>query len=170
MPAFFMPEPPLALPFPDLAQGAHPPPRAYTMAPFSTRSTKGHLLMKKTSLCIAAVIAALSGPVLAQGTTAPAAKASDPVVQMRNERRSNVFSKGRAAAQAERNTKVRAAEEAALKDPANKGKDPLVVRRDARSKAMRETKPDFDAQMKKLSDERRAAFAAADQKAKAAGK
>jgi len=120
--------------------------------------------MKKTTICIAAVIlAALSGPVLAQGTAAPAAKSSDSVVQMRAERRAadDTFKKGKAAAQAERNAKVKAAVEAAQKDPANKGKDPMVVQRDAKSKTMKETKADYDAKIKALSAERKAAYSAA---------
>lgn len=128
--------------------------------------------MKKTHIGIVAVIAALSGPVLAQGTAAPAAKSNDAVVQMRAERRAadETFKKGKAAAQAERNAKVKAAVDAALKDPANKGKDPMVVQRDAKSRTMKETKADYDAKIKALNAERKAAHAAADKKAKASSK
>lgn len=130
--------------------------------------------MKKRSLYIGIVVmlAALSGPAVAQGTAAPAAKSNDAVVQMRADRRAanEVYSKGKAAAQAERNAKVSAATDAALKDPANKGKDPLVVKRDVRSKVMKETKADYDAKIKALSADRKAAYAAADKKAKSAGK
>jgi len=128
--------------------------------------------MKKTPLFIVALLAALSGPTLAQGTAAPAAKASDATVQMRAERHaaSEAFKQGKAAAQAERNAKVKAAVDAALKDPGATGKDPQVVRRDAKNKAMKQTKPEYEAKIKQLSAERRAANETAEKKYKSAGK
>ncbi len=128
--------------------------------------------MKKTGLLFVALLAALSGPVLAQGTAAPAGKSSDATVQMRDERRAadDVYKKGKAAAQAERDAKVKAAVDDALKDPSAKGKDPLVVQREAKSRAMKQTKPEYDAKIKKLSAERKAANAAAEKKYKSAGK
>ncbi len=128
--------------------------------------------MNKTSIIFVALLAALGGPALAQGTAAPAAKSSDATVQMRDERRAanEAFNKGRDAAQAERNAKVRAAVDDAMKDPGAKGKDPLVVQREARSRAMKQTKPEFDARIKQLTAERRAAFAEIDKKHRAAGK
>jgi hypothetical protein len=123
--------------------------------------------MNKSRLFFIALLVALGGPVLAQGTAAPAAKSSDATVQMRAERRAadEAYKKGKAAAQAERDAKVKAAVDAALKDPANKGKDPLVVQREAKSKAMKATKADYDAKIKPLTAERKAAYAAADKKA-----
>jgi hypothetical protein len=128
--------------------------------------------MKKSRLFFVALLAALSGPALSQGTGARAAESSDATVQMRAERRAadQAFNKGKAAAQAERDAKVKAAVDEALKDPSAKGKDPLVVQREARAKAMKQTKPDYDAKIKKLSAERKAADAAAEKKYKSAGK
>jgi hypothetical protein len=128
--------------------------------------------MKKICLFPIVLLAALSGPVVAQGGTAPAAKSSDTTVQMRDERRvaNEAFNKGKAAAQAERKAKVKAAVDDALKAPSAKGMDPLVVQRDAKSKAMKQTKPQYDAKIKQLSEERKAAFAATDKKYKTTGK
>jgi hypothetical protein len=127
-------------------------------------------LMKKTRLVFMVLLAALCGPALAQGTAAPAAGSSDPLVQKRAERGAadKAFNKGKAAAQAERDAKVKAAVNAALKDPGAKGKDPQVVQREARDNAMKQTKPEYDAKIKKLSAERKAADAAAEKKYKAA--
>ena|SRR5882672_25157 len=128
--------------------------------------------MKTISLFVVALLAALSGPALAQGTAAPAAKASDATVQMRAERRAagDAFKKGKAAAQAERTAKVKAAVDTAMKDPGAKGKDPLIVQRDAKNKAMKQTKPEYDARIKQLSAERKAANEAAEKKYKSNGK
>ena len=128
--------------------------------------------MMKPRLFFIALLAALSGPALAQGTAAPSAKSSDATVQMRAERRvaNEAFNKGKDAAQAERDAKVKAAVDAALKDPSAKGKDPLVVQREAKAKAMKQAKPEYDAKIKQLSAERKAAFATAEKKYKSAGK
>jgi len=128
--------------------------------------------MKTISLFVVALLAALSGPALAQGTAAPAAEASDATVQMRAERRAagDAFKKGKAAAQAERTAKVKAAVDTAMKDPGAKGKDPLIVQRDAKNKAMKQTKPEYDARIKQLSAERKAANEAAEKKYKSNGK
>jgi len=91
---------------------------------------------------------------------------------MRAERRAagDAFKKGKAAAQAERTAKVKAAVDTAMKDPGAKGKDPLIVQRDAKNKAMKQTKPEYDARIKQLSAERKAANEAAEKKYKSNGK
>ncbi|MGB2817585.1 MAG: hypothetical protein WBC37_10235, partial [Burkholderiaceae bacterium] len=98
---------------------------------------------------------------------APAAKAgttsTDPIVQSRMARRDAdaAFNKAQAAARKERDDKVNAAVEAALKDPKNAGKDPLVLRRQTRDQARAATRADFDAAIKAARTERDAARAAA---------
>jgi hypothetical protein len=71
------------------------------------------------------------------------------------------FSKAQTAARKERDDKVNAAVEAALKDPKNARKDPQVVRRDARSQARAATRADYDAAIKVARAERDAARVAA---------
>lgn len=131
--------------------------------------------MNKSSLIIVALIAAFSGPVFAQGSTstmAPAVASSDPFVLMRADKRAAdaVYSKGKAAAQAERKAKVSAAVDAAANDPGAKGKDPQDVKRDAEAKAKKATKADYTAKVKALSADHKAAYAAAETKYKPAGK
>jgi len=133
--------------------------------------------MSKTSLTALALAALLSVPAWAQSpapaaTAKPAAAAAvtDQVVQGRAEANAarSVYNQGKKAAQADRNAKVAAAVEAAEKDPANKGKDALVVKREAKAKAMAATKGDYEAKMKALTAERKTAVDAADKKIKAA--
>lgn len=129
--------------------------------------------MNKSSLVLVALIAALGGPAFAQGTTAakaPAVASNDPYVLMRADKKAAdaVYSKGKAAAQAERKAKVSAAVDAAVNDPSAKGKDPLVVKRDAEAKAKKATKADYNAKVKALSADHKAAYAAAEKKYKPA--
>jgi hypothetical protein len=114
-------------------------------------------------LAVIIAVAALSGPVFAQ---APAAS-SDPIVQMRMEQReANArYTAGLLQAYSERQSKVSAAVEAAVKDADAKGKDPLIANRDSHAKAMKATQADYDAKLKALKKERDAALAAAKQKA-----
>lgn len=111
--------------------------------------------------------APMAAPAPAAKATAPAAKAAtpstDPIVQSRMARRDAdaAFSKAQAAARKERDDKVNAAVEAALKDPKNARKDPQVVRRDARSQARAATRADYDAAIKVARTERDAARVAA---------
>ena len=65
----------------------------------------------------------------------------------------------------ERQAKVSAAVEAAVKDADAKGKDPLVANRDAHAKAMKATEAEYEAKLKKLKAERDAALAAAKKRA-----
>lgn len=69
----------------------------------------------------------------------------------------------------ERHKKKSAAVEAAMKDADARGKDPLVAKRDADAKAQMATQAEYDAALKKASDDRKAAMAEADKKFKAAG-
>jgi hypothetical protein len=114
--------------------------------------------MKKTPLIIAALLAALAGSVHAQATAS-----TDPIVQMREQQRAAnaTFSQKRSALRAERDAQVAAAADAAGKEATAKGRDPLVARRDATTKARSATKADFDAKMKVITQERNAARAAA---------
>jgi hypothetical protein len=122
--------------------------------------------MNKTPLLIAALLAALAGSVHAQ---APAT--TDPIVQQREELRvaNATFNQKRAALRTERNAQITAAGDAAAKEATAKGRDPLVARRDATTKARAATKADFDAKMKAITQERNDARAAAAKTRAAAG-
>jgi hypothetical protein len=133
--------------------------------------------MNKITIATIAALAALSSYAQAQAPASPAptapmaapapaaksAASTDPIVEMRMTRRDAdaAFSKAQAAARKERDDKVNAAVEAALKDPKNAGKDKLVLRRDTRAKARAATKADYDAAIKAARAERDAARAAA---------
>jgi len=127
--------------------------------------------MKRAMVTMFVALATLGGTVLAQ-SAAPAPTYSDPVVQRRADQRAAnaAYDKGVKAARAERDKKVSATVDAAVAEAKANGKDPLVARRDARARAMRETKPEFDAQVKALAAERRAALDAAAKNAKPATK
>lgn len=116
----------------------------------------------KSLLAIAVALAALTGSALAQ---APAS--TDPVVQMRAvEREANAkYSSGLLQAYNDRQAKVSAAVDAAVKDADAKGKDPLVAKRDAHDKATKATQAEYDAKLKALKKERDDAIKAAKQKA-----
>lgn len=73
---------------------------------------------------------------------------------------------GKKAAEADRKAQVSEAVDAAAQDPANKGNDSRVVKRDAKAKAMKATKGDHDAKLKALADKRKQSGAAADKKIK----
>jgi hypothetical protein len=115
-----------------------------------------------------ALAAAAASPALAQ-TAAPPASSNDPVVQARmGQREANAaYASGLIKAHADRSAKVHAAVEAAVKEADEKGKDPLVAKRDADAKARKATQAEYDAQLKKLADARKAAMAEADKKMKA---
>ena len=117
--------------------------------------------MKKLLAAVVA-FAALTGSALAQ---APAS--TDPVVQMRMvEREANAkYAAGLLQVYSERQSKVSAAVEAAVKDADAKGKDPLVAKRDAHAKATKATEADYEAKVKALKKERDDAIKAAKQKA-----
>jgi hypothetical protein len=116
----------------------------------------------KNHLATLAVLAAMSGSALAQ---APAS--SDPIVQMRTEQRAAnaKYAASLLQAYSERQSKVSAAVEAAVKDADAKGTDPLVAKRDAHAKAMKATEADYEARIKTLKAERDAALDAASKKA-----
>lgn len=124
---------------------------------------------KLTTLAI--LLAALSGPALAQ-TATPTAAAKDPFVQLREDQRNAnaAYALALINAYAERGKKLNAAVEAAVKDADAKGKDPLVAKRDADAKARKATQPEYDAALKKAAADRKAALADADKRFKAAGK
>jgi hypothetical protein len=118
--------------------------------------------------------AALSAPTLAQtpaaapaaAPAAPAAASNDPIVQGRALKReaNKVFANALLKAHSERSAKVNAAIETAIKEANEKGKDPLVAKRDAEAKANKATQAEWDAAVKKALAERKAAVAEADKK------
>lgn len=125
--------------------------------------------MAKTLIATLALAAFLAAPAFAQpAAPAATATAADPIVQTRAERRAarQAYAQGKKAADADRKAKVSEAVAAAAKDPANKDKDPMVVKRDAKAKAMKATKGDYDAKLKALADTRKQATAAAHKKIK----
>jgi hypothetical protein len=99
----------------------------------------------------------------AAAPAASSAASTDPIVASRMARRDAdaAFSKAQAAARKERDDKVNAAVDAALKDPKNAGKDKLVLRRETRSQALAATRADYDAAIKAARAERDSARAAA---------
>lgn len=121
----------------------------------------------KKQLAVMIATAALGCSALAQ---APAS--SDPVVQMRMEQReaNGKYAAGLLQAYADRQSKVSAAVDAAVKDADAKGKDPLVAKRDAHAKATKATEAEYEAKIKALQKERDAALAAAKKKGTAATK
>ena len=134
--------------------------------------------MKKTASIIA-LLAALSSPAFAQGTApapaaapARAAVSSDPLVQKRDERAAaNAdYKRKKSALDAGRKEKMSAMVEAELKGSAAQGKDPRVARRDAEANAKKATQADYDAKLKALKAENKAAVDAIDKKYKTAGK
>ncbi len=122
--------------------------------------------MKKL-MAITSIVAALGGAEFAPSAIAQAPASTDPIVQMRTvEREANAkYSAGLLQAYNERQAKVSAAVEAAVKDADAKGKDPLVAKRDAHNKAMKATEADYEAKQKALKKERDDAIKAAKQKA-----
>lgn len=133
----------------------------------------------KTAVSTLALLAAFSATAIAQSTapapaSAPAAApaaSGDPIVARRTAVRAadEAFIDGYLKAERERDAKVSAAGEAAAKDAAAKGKDPLVAKRDAEAKTKQATQKDLDAKIKALKADRKAAVDAADKKFKAAG-
>jgi hypothetical protein len=119
-------------------------------------------------LLACALVAAAASPALAQ-SAAPAPSSNDPIVQARAlQREANAkYAAGLIKAHADRSAKVHEAVAAAVKEADEKGKDPLVAKRDADAKAHKATQAEYDAQLKKLADERKAAMAEADKKMKA---
>jgi hypothetical protein len=73
---------------------------------------------------------------------------------------------GEKAAEADRKAQVSEAVDAAAQDPANKGNDPRVVKRDAKAKAMEATKGDHDAKLKALTNKRKQSVAATEKEIK----
>ncbi|MFN9677462.1 MAG: hypothetical protein ACK58C_07670 [Betaproteobacteria bacterium] len=119
--------------------------------------------MKKLQVSLISLVAALAAPAFAQTPATPATTSNDPIVQMRAMQRdaNSAYAKGLIAAYQDRQKKVGAAVEAAVNEANAAGKDPLVAKRDADVKASKATKAEYDAQLKKLADERKAAMAAA---------
>jgi hypothetical protein len=119
--------------------------------------------LKLLSTCL--LSAAVAGPAAAR-TAAPAAASNDPVVQARAAQReaNRVYAMALIRAYADSSAKVNAAVEAAIKDADEKGKDPLVAKRDADAEARKATQAEYDAQLKKAAADRKAALAEADKK------
>lgn len=107
--------------------------------------------MKKFTLLIATLVAALCGSVQAQ---APAS--SDPIVQMRAERDAvdKVYSDKKKVLDHERKVKVDAAGANAAADAKAKGIEEGVARRNAEAKVKSATKSDYDSKLKGLKKER----------------
>ena len=126
--------------------------------------------MNKISIATFALLAALNVPALAQAPAAAPAASQDPIVQLRTEKRAAdaVYNKGLKAAKDERKAKVDAAVEAAVSEAKGKGVDPLVATREAKGKANKATKKEFDDKKKALAAERKAAYQAAEKKSKVA--
>ena len=117
--------------------------------------------MKKTLLSTLALVFALSASAFAQ---APAATSTskDPIVQMHTEERAAnaVYNAKVKELDAERSKKVNASVAEAVKAAEGTSKDPLVVRREAESKAKNATKADYDAKLKPLKAEHKSEMAA----------
>ena len=108
-----------------------------------------------STIALLALLTLLSGAAQAQATAAPA-KSTDPIVQMRSETRdaNAAYSAARREARKEREVKVLAAEEAAVKQAQASGKDPLVARRVARKQALAETLPAYKERMRPATEAR----------------
>jgi hypothetical protein len=121
--------------------------------------------MNKLHVTLIALAAALAAPAFAQ---APATTSNDPIVQMRAQQRAanDAYAKGLIAAYQDRQKKVGAAVESAVNEANAAGKDPLVAKRDADAKATKATQAEYDAQLKKLAEDRKAALAAAEKTGK----
>lgn len=127
--------------------------------------------MKKISIIATlALLAGLNGGALAQAPASAPSATQDPIVQVRTDKRAadTVYKNGMKAAKAERKAKVDAAVEAAVNEAKSKGADPLVAARDAKAKANKATKKEYHDKKKALAAERKAAYQAAEQKAKGA--
>ncbi|MFZ4288664.1 hypothetical protein [Variovorax sp. HJSM1_2] len=107
--------------------------------------------MKKFTLLIATLVAALCGSVQAQ---APAP--SDPIVQMRTEWDAvdKVYSEKKKVLDQERKVKLDAAGDKAAADAKAKGTEEGVARRNAEAKVKSATKADYDSKLKGLKKER----------------
>ena len=118
--------------------------------------------MKQVAVCAFTALAVITGSVQAQ-TNAARTNSTDPVVQARIKTRdaNEVYRQAVATANKERDAKVRAAVDSAVKDAEKTGRDPIVARRNATTEARRATKADFDAAVSAARKERTAARAAA---------
>jgi uncharacterized membrane protein YdfJ with MMPL/SSD domain len=119
--------------------------------------------MNKIAVCTVALLAILAGPAHAQAPASSAVKSDDPVVQTRMKRKeaSRVYDNAVASARNDRDAKVKAAVDSAVKDATATGKDPIVAKRNATSAARKATKADYDAAVRAAKKERDAAYAAA---------
>ncbi|MEO8188315.1 MAG: hypothetical protein ABI580_13230 [Burkholderiaceae bacterium] len=118
--------------------------------------------MKTIAICVATALGVLAGSVQAQ-TAASSVNSTDPIVLMRMKKKDahDVYKQSVAAAAKERDTKVKAAVDAAVKDATATGKDPIIARRNTTSQAKKATKADYDAAVKAAKQKRDAAYAAA---------
>ena len=118
--------------------------------------------MKQLAVCAFIALAVITGSVQAQ-TNAARTNSTDPVVQsrMKNRDANEVYRQAVATANKERDAKVSAAVDSAVKDAEKTGRDPIVARRNARTEARRATKADFDAAVSAARKERSAARAVA---------
>lgn len=122
--------------------------------------------MKKL-VAISTLVAALGAAAFTHSAVAQAPASSDPIVQMRMaEREANAkYAAGLLQAYSERQSKISATVEAAVKDADAKGKDPLVAKRDAHAKATKATEADYEAKVKALKKEHDDSVKVAKQKA-----
>lgn len=133
--------------------------------------------MKNLIVASALSLALMGGLVHAQTTPAAPAPAkaaasasTDPIVVQRNEQRAarKAFNEAAKTIRAERAATVKVAVDKAVAEARASGKDPVVAGRVANRQAMQDTKPDFDAKMKAITETRREAMAAAKAKRAAA--
>lgn len=122
--------------------------------------------MKKSTLLVAALLAALGGTVQAQK---PAT--TDEIVQRRAEERvvTRAYSDKKSELDAPRRAKMKAAADKAAAEASAKGQDPLVARRDAEAKVKSATQAEYDTQLKALKKERDRSLAEIRKKYEAVG-
>lgn len=122
--------------------------------------------MLRAAVIAVLMSAAMTSAVHAQVGPVAQSASSDPVVQMREaQRQANAtYSAKLLEAYAERHKKIEAAVVAAVKDADAAGKDPLVAKRDAHAKATKATEAEYEAKLKQLKAEHRAALDAAKKK------
>lgn len=118
------------------------------------------MMMTKQTVLSIALLAALGGAAHAQ-TAAASTQSTDPVVQMRMEKRdaNTAYREATRTASQQRTAKINAAVDKAVADAKATGKDPMIARREARAQARKATQAEYDAAMATARKERDAARA-----------
>lgn len=117
---------------------------------------------KKSPIAIALASLALAATLSsAAAQTAPAS--NDPIVQspMAQREANRAYTEGLLKAYVERNEKVNKAVEQAVRNADAKGTDPLVAKREAHAQALKATEPEYEARIRALQEQHRAALAQA---------